>query len=92
MFTIEYTDNVKKVLDKVKNRNPILYKSIERKIEQIAENPYRFKPLRYDLKHYRRVYVKEPYVLVYKIDEKNWSGLKIYYRVWEDNNSRYRSS
>ncbi|RDD52454.1 type II toxin-antitoxin system mRNA interferase toxin, RelE/StbE family [Nanoarchaeota archaeon NZ13-N] len=71
MFTIEYTDKVNKFLDKVKNRDHILYKSIVRKIEQIEESPYRFKPLRYDLKHYRRVHVKEPFVLVYKIDEKN---------------------
>jgi len=71
MFRVEFTDRVKKFLDKIKDRDLILYKSIMRKIEQINENPYRFKPLRYDLKHYWRVHVKEPYVLVYKIDEEN---------------------
>lgn len=45
-------------------------KIILKKIEQILENPYRFKPLRSDMKGYREVHVDKHFVLVYSIDEE----------------------
>lgn len=45
-------------------------KIILKKIEQILENPYGFKPLRSDMKGYREVHVDKHFVLVYSIDEE----------------------
>jgi YafQ family addiction module toxin component len=42
-------------------------KRIQRKIEQILENPYQFKPLRKPLQELRRVHIGS-FVLVYKAE------------------------
>ncbi len=44
---------------------------IDKKIEQILENPFRFKPLRGDMHGARRVHIDKSFVLTYAVDEKN---------------------
>ena len=41
-----------------------------KKIEEIILNPQHYKPLRHDLKNTRRVHLFGPYVLVFRIEEK----------------------
>jgi mRNA-degrading endonuclease RelE of RelBE toxin-antitoxin system len=45
---------------------------IDRKVQEILDNPYRFKPLRKPLQNKRRVHVGWSFVLIYEInkDEK----------------------
>ena len=45
---------------------------IDRKVREILDNPYRFKPLRKPLQNKRRVHVGGSFVLIYEInkDEK----------------------
>ncbi len=43
---------------------------IDRKVQQILDDPYRFKPLRKPLQNKRRVHVGGPFVLIYEINEK----------------------
>ena len=50
-----------------KNRSQLVV--IYKKIQQILENPYHFKPLRGDMHGSRRVHVESSFVLVYEIDE-----------------------
>jgi YafQ family addiction module toxin component len=40
-----------------------------KKIEEITENPHRYKPLRHDLKGSRRVHMEKSFVFVFEIDE-----------------------
>ncbi len=42
---------------------------INRKVQDIMEDPYRFKPLRKPLQNKRRVHVAGSFVLIYEIDE-----------------------
>ena len=44
---------------------------INKKIQQILENPYHFKPLRGDMHGARRVHIDKSFVLTYEIDEKD---------------------
>ena len=40
-----------------------------KKIEEIIENPHRYKPLRYDFKGLKRIHLEKSFVLVFEIDE-----------------------
>ena len=58
-----------KVFDKMKKKNPKQLEIIAKKLEQILDDPYRFKPLRSDMKNYREVHIDKHFVLVYRINE-----------------------
>jgi YafQ family addiction module toxin component len=51
-------------------KNPIQLETIIKKLEEITEDPHRFKPLSNIMKGFRRVHFGS-FVLVYSIDEKN---------------------
>ena len=55
-------------LRKLARRDKALYTAVQKKMVQIAENPYSGKPLKGILKGKRRVHVGH-FVLVYEIDE-----------------------
>jgi len=50
-------------------RDPVQHAAFQRKIREILEGPYRFKPLRAPMQNKRRVHVYGPFVLTYSIDE-----------------------
>ncbi|MCL5008502.1 MAG: type II toxin-antitoxin system RelE/ParE family toxin [Candidatus Marsarchaeota archaeon] len=53
----------------MKRRNSKQLEIIAKKLEQILDDPYRFKPLRRGMKNYREVHIDKHFVLVYKINE-----------------------
>jgi YafQ family addiction module toxin component len=57
---------------KLKKKDRELLVLIDRKVQEILDNPYRFKPLRKPLQNKRRVHVGRSFVLIYEInkDEK----------------------
>ena len=57
----------KESITKSCKKNPVLEKAIRNKIEQILENPQRFKPLRHVGE--RRVHIMKSFVLKYEIKE-----------------------
>ena len=59
--TQKFEHDVKKI------RKSPLKEKLEKQIKKITDNPNFGKPLRYDLKGERTIYVK-PYRLIYKID------------------------
>jgi YafQ family addiction module toxin component len=65
---------VKKSLDKkfkrLQKKDKEMLRLINRKVQDILEDPYRFKPLRKPLQNKRRVHVGGSFVLVYEINEK----------------------
>jgi mRNA-degrading endonuclease RelE of RelBE toxin-antitoxin system len=42
--------------EKVKKKDPVLLEYLKKKLDEIAEDPERFKPLRYDLKGFRAIH------------------------------------
>lgn len=60
------SERLKKILKKLKKKDRQALNQIEEQIEKILQNPEVGKPLRYDMKHLRRVHVGS-FVLVYKI-------------------------
>jgi mRNA-degrading endonuclease RelE of RelBE toxin-antitoxin system len=69
MFRIELLDRVAKTLRKVKKRNIALSWQIDRKIDEICDNPYHYKPLSGDMHGERRVHFGH-FVLTFEIDEE----------------------
>lgn len=63
----ELDDKFKKLARKNKKQLGI----ISKKVQQILESPYHFKPLRGDMHGAYRVHVDKSFVLTYEIDEKN---------------------
>ncbi len=68
-FTIDVKPDVDKALAKLSKKNPNQMQIITKKIAQILDNPYHFKPLRGDLSGARRVHIGKSFVLIYGIDE-----------------------
>ena len=69
-FSQERRDNVDRVFDKLRKKNPKQMEIIYKKLEQILENPYKFKPLRSDMHGTREVHIDKHFVLVYSIDKE----------------------
>jgi len=67
MYIIDTPKNIDRQFKKL---NPKQLRIISKKLEQISENPYHFKPLRRDLHGARRVHIGS-FVLIYEIEEMN---------------------
>lgn len=68
MYKIGLRKKVEKVLKKLAKKDKISSIYISKKIKQIQENPYRFKPLRKPLQNFWRVHIGN-FVLIYSINE-----------------------
>jgi len=69
-YCIEYDPDCKKEIKKLCRKNTTMEKALRKKIEQILENPYHFKPLKNPLQYRRRVHILNCFVLTYSIIEE----------------------
>jgi len=70
MYHLAIKISLDKKFQKLQKKNKELLRLINNKVNDILENPYRFKPLRKPLQNKRRVHVAGSFVLVYEINEK----------------------
>lgn len=70
-YTLEISEELDKKFSKLAKKDKKQMEAINKKVQQILENPYHFKPLRGDLYGARRVHIEKSFVLTYEIDEKN---------------------
>ena len=71
MYDLEVKEEADKIFRKLKKKDSKQLEIINKKVEQIQENPHHFKPLRGDMKGSRRVHIGHSFVLTYEIDEEN---------------------
>ena len=69
-YQLQISEELDKVFSKLAKKNKKQLKIIHKKIDQILENPYHFKPLRGDMHGARRVHIDSSFVLTYEIDEE----------------------
>ena len=69
MYAIETSEKVDKIFKKVARKNPEALEAITKKLAEVVEDPYRFKPLSNVMKGFRRVHFGS-FVLLFSIDEK----------------------
>lgn len=72
MYLSDYSETLKKILNKLSKKDKNLYERVLKKISEIANssNIEHYKNLRYDLKDYKRVQIGH-FVLAFKFDKKN---------------------
>ena len=70
MYSIENSPTIDEIFKKLGKKNPRQIEIIAKKLQEIVENPHRFKPLGSNMKGFRRVHFGH-YVLTFSIDEKN---------------------
>jgi len=68
-YELKRKEHLDKIFKKIGKRDPEQLDAINKKVKQILEDPYRFKPLGAMLKNKRRVHIYKSFVLVYEIHE-----------------------
>ncbi len=72
-YNLELDEACRNEMRKLCRRNTVLEGALKKKIRQILEMPYHFKPLRKPLQNKRRVHVLNCFVLIYEIIEETKS-------------------
>lgn len=67
-YTLAVSKEARRTLKRLKQKDKTLYERVQQEIEKLLEHPEFGKPLRYDLKHCRRVHVGS-FVLTYEINQ-----------------------
>ena len=60
----------KKTIKKLCKKNSELKKALWNKMQEVIEDPLRYKPLKYDYSGKRRVHIMKSFVLVFKVYEE----------------------
>jgi len=66
----DFSDDLKRILNKLSKKDPESYHAIKNKIKEIitSENIDHYKPLRYDLKNKKRVHIRRSFVLIFEYE------------------------
>ncbi len=70
MYSVGFRKSVERDFQKLAKKNRRQLEIILNKIEEIRENPHRYKNLRKPLQHLKRVHIDRSFVLVFSIDEE----------------------
>ena len=69
MYALETRDHVDKIFKKLTKRNHSQMELIAKKIEEILDDPHRFKPMHFPLAGMRRTHIGS-FVILFSIDEQ----------------------
>ena len=71
MYILKVKTGLDKKFKKIQQKDKALLRLIERKVNDILLDPFRFKPLKKPLQNKRRVHIGGSFVLIYEISEKD---------------------
>ena len=69
-YSIEVAEELNKVFTKLAKKDKVTLEAINKKVNEILENPHHYKPLRVPMQNKRRVHIAGSFVLIFKIDEE----------------------
>jgi len=69
MYSYELRKSVEKIFFKLAKKNPKQLLIIEKKIEEVRQNPQHYKNLRKPLQHLKRIHIDKSFVLIFSVDE-----------------------
>jgi YafQ family addiction module toxin component len=69
MYEYEFRKTLEKIFLKLSKKNPKQMVVIEKKINEVIENPHHYKNLRRPLNHLKRVHIDKSFVLVFSVDD-----------------------
>lgn len=83
-YSYKFSPQLDRELRKLKKRDPVMLKRVEKKVLEIIENPEPYKTLRYLHGRYKRVHI-DPYVLLFttESDAIEFLALEHHDRVYE---------
>lgn len=67
-YLLEIREHVDNIFAKMQKKDPKTLEIIYKKLEKVLEDPFKFKPLRNNMRLYGEVHVNTHFVLVYSID------------------------
>ena len=70
MYKLAIKEKLDEKFKKLQKKDKETLRLIERKVQDILEDPYRFKPLKKPLQNKRRVHIGGSFVLIYEVIEK----------------------
>lgn len=70
-YALDISHGADKKFKKLRRKNKKELEIIDKKVQQILENPHHFKPLRGDMSGARSVHIGKSFVLIYEINERN---------------------
>ena len=70
MYKLAIKESLDRKFKGLQKKDKEMLRLINRKVQDILEDPHRFKPLRKPLQNKRRVHVGGSFVLIYEINEK----------------------
>ena len=68
-YSLEVAEELNNVFDKLAKKDKVTFEAINKKVNEILENPYHYKPLRAPMQNKRRVHISGSFVLIFKINE-----------------------
>jgi YafQ family addiction module toxin component len=68
-YSYEISKRLERELDKLRKKNKKQFEIILKKMGEILDDPYHYKPLQHDMKGLRRVHIDKSFVLVFEIIE-----------------------
>ncbi len=85
MIEFEISENLKRILKKLRKKDRVKYEALMKKIEEVisSPDPDHYKNLKYDLKEYKRVHVGS-FVPVFR-----FLRYKIYFEDFDHHNNIY---
>lgn len=86
MYNLEVRESLERVFSKLAKKDRVSFEYINKKIKEILDSPYHFKPLRAPMQNFRRVHIGN-FVLVYSIDENKKT---VILEKYEHHDSVYR--
>ena len=69
MYSVQTRPDLDKIFLKLSKKNPKQLEIIYKKVEEIVQNPHRYKNLRAPLNHWKRIHVDKHFVLTFSVDE-----------------------
>jgi len=70
MYKLAIKESLDKKFKKLQKKDQEMLRLIYRKVQDILDDPSRFKPLRKPLQNKRRVHIGGSFVLIYEVNEK----------------------
>jgi YafQ family addiction module toxin component len=70
VYKLAIKEKLDKKFKKLQKKDKEMLRLIERKVQDILEDPHRFKALRKPLQNKRRVHIGGSFVLIYEVNEK----------------------
>ena len=69
IYSLLVSEDCETSIGKLCKKNPVLREALEKKMNEIVQNPQHYKPLKYDLAGERRVHIMKSFVLKFEIHE-----------------------